>query len=117
MSGSGPRIPVYSAGAKAVGVYGMMCLVDGVTLGHIVQSYMDEITLSYTACRNAMPDPDFYSECVQASFDDHMAALKIFQKKEAEKATEKTYAKKSEIKKPTASRAKPVNGGARQSRK
>ncbi len=122
----GPRIPVYSAGAKAVGVYGMMCLFDGVALGHIVHSYVDKITLSYTACRDAMPDPDFYSECMQASFDDHMKALKAFEKKEAAKATQITKPKiakpqitkpkkpskpKKPVAKPVASKTKPVNGG------
>ena len=122
----GPRIPIYSAGAKAVSVFGMMCLFDGVALGHIVQSYMDDITLSYTACRSAMPDPDFYAECVQASFDDHMKALKAFEKKEAAKATQITKPKiakpeitkpkkpskpKKPVAKPVASKVKPVNGG------
>jgi len=100
----GPRIPLYSTGAKAVGVYGMMCLVDGVRLGHIVQSYMDEITLSYTACREAMPDPDFYSECVQRSFDDHMKALAAMQKKAAAQKTVKVKKKQAA--------PKPVNGKA-----
>lgn len=71
----GPPVPIYSAGAKMVGNYGMLCLVDGVKLGHVVHSYVDEVTLSFTACRSAIPDPDFYSECIQASFDQHIEAL------------------------------------------
>ncbi len=70
----GPPIPIYSAGAQLVANYGMLCLVDGVRLGHIVQSYMGQIALSFTADRNAVPDPDFYAECMQKSFDDHMKA-------------------------------------------
>ena len=68
----GPPIPIYSAGAKMVGVYGLLCLVDGVRLGHIVQSYCGAVTLSFTADRNAIPDPDFYGECIQKSFEDHL---------------------------------------------
>lgn len=70
----GPRVPLYSAGAKAVAVYGMMCLVDGMKLGHIVQSYKGDVSLSYTACRDAMPDPDFYGECIQRSYNELLAA-------------------------------------------
>lgn len=70
----GPPVPIYSAGAKLSGLYGMLCLVDGVRLGHVVHSYVDEVTVSFTADRNAMPDPDFYSACLQDSFDAHVAA-------------------------------------------
>lgn len=76
----GPPVPIYSTGAKLVGLHGMLCLVDGVKLGHVVHSYVDEVTLSFTACRSAVPDPDFYSECIQASFEEHMEALKIHAK-------------------------------------
>lgn len=72
----GPPVPIYSAGAKLVNIYGNLCLLDGVGLGHVVQSYVDKITVTCTACRDAMPDPAFYSECVQASFDEHLAAAK-----------------------------------------
>ena len=72
----GPPVPIYSTGAKLVGLHGMLCLVDGVKLGHVVHSYVDEVTLAFTACRSAIPDPDFYSDCIQASFDEHIEALK-----------------------------------------
>lgn len=68
----GPPVPIYSAGAKVVGMYGMLCLVDGMRLGHIVQSYNGVVTLSFTACREAIPDPSYYANCMQASFDDHL---------------------------------------------
>ena len=72
----GPPVPIYSTGAKLVGLHGMLCLVDGVKLGHVVHSYVDEVTLAFTACRSAIPDPDFYSKCIQDSFDEHMQAMK-----------------------------------------
>ena len=72
----GPPVPIYSTGAKLIGLHGLLCLVDGVKMGHIVHSYVDEVTLSFTACRSAIPDPDFYSECIQASFDEHMIEVK-----------------------------------------
>ncbi len=72
----GPPVPIYSAGAKLLSLYSLVCLVDGAKLGHVVHSYCGEVTLSFTACRSAIPDPDFYSECIQASFADHMDAVK-----------------------------------------
>jgi len=103
----GPRIPLYSAGAQAVGTFGMMCLFDGVRLGHIVQSYTDKISLSYTACRDAMPDPDFYGKCVERSFKDHQRALAAMQKAAEAQKTEITKPKKPAIK-AKAAKAKPA---------
>lgn len=74
----GPPVPIYSAGAKLVGLHGMLCLVDGVKLGHVIHSYCGEVTVNFTACRSAVPDPDFYSQCIQDSFDAHLdAAVKL----------------------------------------
>lgn len=70
----GPPVPIYSAGARLVNIFGNLCLLDGVALGHVVQSYVDKITVTATACRDAMPDPAFYAECLQASFDAHLGA-------------------------------------------
>ena len=82
----GPPIPIYSAGAKLIGLYGMLCLMDGLRLGHVVHSYVDKITLTFTADRNAVPDPDFYAECMQKSFAQHMNALKKHTKPEKSKS-------------------------------
>ena len=72
----GPPVPIYSSGSKLVAIYGNLCLLDGVGLGHVVQSYVDQLTIGITACRAAVPDPEFYIECLQTSFEQHMAALK-----------------------------------------
>ncbi|MEM6536077.1 MAG: wax ester/triacylglycerol synthase family O-acyltransferase, partial [Pseudomonadota bacterium] len=53
----GPQVPLYSAGAELVAIDGMICLVDGIGLGHPIQSYRDKISVSFTACREMMPDP------------------------------------------------------------
>lgn len=70
----GPPVPIYSCGAKLISMQGLVCLLDGVALGHVVQSYVDEATISFTADRKVMPDPEFYAECIQESFED-LAAL------------------------------------------
>ncbi len=71
----GPPVPIYSTGARLVNVYGNLCVLDGVGLGHVVQSYVDKITLTATACRDAMPDPARYAECMRESFGAHLAAI------------------------------------------
>ncbi len=37
---------------------------------HTVVSYGGEVSITFTACRDALPDPQFYAECIDASFDD-----------------------------------------------
>ena len=88
----GPPVPIYSAGAKMVGVYGLLCLVDGVRLGHIVQSYCGTVTLSFTADRAAIPDPDFYAQCMQKSFEDHLKLAVAVQESRETKAPAKPTA-------------------------
>lgn len=66
----GPPVPIYSSGARMENLFGMLCLMDGLGLGHVVQSYVDKSTIMITACREMMPDPEFYAECLQASYDE-----------------------------------------------
>lgn len=82
----GPPVPIYSSGAQLVSMHGLLCLTDGLGLGHVVQSYCAQATIGFTACRKVMPDPEFYSECLQASFDEMMAALAAHQDAPAPKA-------------------------------
>lgn len=82
----GPPVPIYSSGAQLVSMHGLLCLTDGLGLGHVVQSYCAQATIGFTACRKVMPDPEFYSECLQASFDEMMAALAARQDAPAPKA-------------------------------
>jgi WS/DGAT/MGAT family acyltransferase len=71
----GPPIPIYSAGARMESMaLSLICLTDGLGLAHVVQSYIDEAIISFTACRDIMPDPEFYAECLEASFEEMLAA-------------------------------------------
>ena len=91
----GPPVPIYSTGARLVSMHGMLCLVDGVKLGHVVHSYTDEVSLAFTACRSAIPDPDFYSDCIQASFEEHLAEVKALKTEAKTTSVKKVAAKKS----------------------
>ena len=70
----GPQVPLYFTGAKMVGLYGMGPVMDGMGLIHPVFSFSGRISISVTACRDQMPDPSFYAECLQASFDELLTA-------------------------------------------
>ena len=49
-------------------------LLPNVGLFHVVYSTVQEkrgsVTLSFTACRDMLPDPGFYADCLQASFEE-----------------------------------------------
>ena len=55
-----------------------------------VQNKQGTITLSFTACRDMLPDPEFYAQCLQESFDELRAATL-----EPKKRRRKTRAAKS----------------------
>ncbi|WP_154813729.1 WS/DGAT/MGAT family O-acyltransferase [Hellea balneolensis] len=95
----GPPVPIYSAGAKLIGLHGMLCLVDGVKLGHVVHSYVDDVTVAFTACRSAIPDPDYYSECLQSSFEEHLEAAMVLEQQAESKAAAMSAGKTDRVKK------------------
>lgn len=66
----GPPVPIYSSGARLESMMGLLCLTDGLGLGHVVQSYCREATITFTACRKLMPDPEFYASCIEESFNE-----------------------------------------------
>jgi hypothetical protein len=65
----GPQIPLYSMGSRLVTTFGMAPILDGMGLIHCVFSYCGTITVTATSCRQMMPDPAFYAQCLQDSFD------------------------------------------------
>jgi diacylglycerol O-acyltransferase / wax synthase len=84
----GPPVPIYSFGAKLIHMQGLLCLMDGAALGHVVQSYIGQATISFTACRDAMPDPEFYAQCLQDSYEEMCAAAGVSTAPETPKAAE-----------------------------
>ena len=113
----GPPVPIYQAGAKLVSMQGLLCLLDGMALGHVVQSYVKEATITFTADRDVMPDPEFYSQCLRESFEEmaDLAGLDLNPAKPAAKkaasssksrTTSKRKSSASTAKKPRATKAK-----------
>ncbi|MEE4144504.1 MAG: WS/DGAT domain-containing protein, partial [Halieaceae bacterium] len=70
----GPQVPLYNTGAKMLSNLGTGPVLDGVGLFHVISSYCGEFSISITSCRELMPDPDFYRQCLQDSFDALLAA-------------------------------------------
>jgi diacylglycerol O-acyltransferase len=68
----GPQVPLYSSGAKLVVQYGLGPVMDGMGLIHPIGSYNGTAVISFTSCRELLPDPEFYEACIRESF----AALK-----------------------------------------
>lgn len=66
----GPQFPLFSAGAKLVTQFGLGPLYDGMGIFFPVFSYNGQITVSVNACREMMPDPEFFGQCLQDSFDE-----------------------------------------------
>ena len=66
----GPREPLYLCGAQQVLSAGAGPIIDGMGLIHIVSSYCDDFSISVTACREMLPDPETYSDCLDESFDE-----------------------------------------------
>lgn len=66
----GPQIDLYFTGARMVALHGLGPVMDGMGIIHPIFSYSGRISIAITACRDLVPDPGFYAECLQASFDD-----------------------------------------------
>lgn len=71
----GPQQPLYLAGAKLHLIMGMGPLMHlMVGMFHAVMSAAGRITITFVSCRSMLPDPEFYRECLQQSFDELLTA-------------------------------------------
>jgi WS/DGAT/MGAT family acyltransferase len=64
----GPQVPLYFTGAEMVGSFGLGLPLEGIGLFNAVLSYNGAISIAVTGCREQMPDPGFYAECLEESF-------------------------------------------------
>lgn len=70
----GPPIPLYCAGAKLLSMYGLGPVVTGAALIHVIMSYCDLVTFSFTTDRDIMPVPGNYADALRVSFDELLVA-------------------------------------------
>ncbi|MGI9592464.1 MAG: WS/DGAT/MGAT family O-acyltransferase [Myxococcota bacterium] len=66
----GPQVPLYMTEARMVANFGLGLPMDGMSLFHVVFSYAGTLTITVTCCRETLPDPAFYAECLNDSFEE-----------------------------------------------
>lgn len=91
----GPQVPLYSMGSQMVKTLGIGPLSQGMGLIMPITSYCGEITIGFTSCRDMIPDPDFFVECIQDSFAALQAANKTAAKATADTAIKDSVKKKA----------------------
>ena len=69
----GPAIPLYLNGARMTYFSAIMPINDGLGLVFAVTSYDGRIIVSPTSCREQMPDPEVFAQCVRDAFQDYLA--------------------------------------------
>ena len=71
----GPSVPLYLGGARMTYFSAIMPIADGMGLVFAVTSYEGMLIVSPTACREQLPDPAFFAQCVRDSFQEYLALL------------------------------------------
>lgn len=70
----GPPVQLYFCGAELVDGLSLGPLLPGVGLFHVVYSSVQNkkgsISISFNACREQMPDPAFYAQCIKEAYED-----------------------------------------------
>lgn len=69
----GPAQPLYLIGARMTYFSAIMPISDGMGLVFAVTSYDGRIIVSPTACREQMPDPELFAQCIRDSFQELLA--------------------------------------------
>jgi len=64
----GPDVPLYMAGARLVNYAPISIAVDGLGLNVTGFSYAGTMWICAVSCRDMLPDPAFFAECLRASF-------------------------------------------------
>jgi len=72
----GPKVPLYLDGARMTYFSAIMPVNDGLGLAFAVTSYDGRIIVSPTSCREQMPDPEVFAQCVRDCFQEYVALAK-----------------------------------------
>jgi WS/DGAT/MGAT family acyltransferase len=98
MNVPGPAIPLYLDGARMTYFSSIMPISDGMGLVFSVTSYDGMIFISPTSCREQLPDPEFFAQCIRDSFQELLALADAAPKKHKKK--KRVAVKKAARKKP-----------------
>jgi WS/DGAT/MGAT family acyltransferase len=110
----GASVPLYSMGCRMVAQFGLGPVTHGLGFFQTVLSYNGTLTISVVADRNVMPDPAFYGECLQTSFEELKAACDKFR---ADTEALGSKSKRAKSRKPGAAKAPAVRKKARSKKK
>ena len=66
----GPQVPLYLAGARMHMIMGIGPVMDMMGLFHAVISGGGKITINFVSCREMLPDPGFYRECLLEAYEE-----------------------------------------------
>lgn len=70
----GSPVQLYMCGAQIIDSFGMGPISPGMGLFHTVNSMVMKgkgtITVAFICCREVMPDPEFYTQCIEASYQE-----------------------------------------------
>ncbi len=69
----GPAVPMYLGGARMTYYSAILPIADGMGLVFAVTRYDGRIVISPTSCRELMPDPQAFTQCVRDSFQEYLA--------------------------------------------
>jgi diacylglycerol O-acyltransferase / wax synthase len=69
----GPTVPIYLNGARMTYFSAIMPINDGLGLVFAVTSYDGKIIISPTSCREQMPDPEAFAQCLRNCFQEYLA--------------------------------------------
>ena len=94
----GAQVPLYLNGARLLSMGGLGPIVNGMGLIIVVVSYNGELTMTLTSDREMVPDPAFFTECINESW----SALKSAAAKAAGPA-KKSAPRKKKSSRPAAS--------------
>ncbi len=64
----GPDVPLYMAGARLVRYLPVSIPIDGLGLNLTGFSYDGTLWICATSCRDMLPDPAFFAECLREAF-------------------------------------------------
>ena len=111
----GPSQPLYLCGARMTYFSAIMPITDGMGLVLAVTSYDGRIVISPTSCRELMPDPDAFAQCLRNSFQDLLAAAGKVRRRVRAPRTPPRAAAKSAAVKPARTRSSSAGRSSQQS--
>ncbi|MEO6718555.1 MAG: wax ester/triacylglycerol synthase family O-acyltransferase [Novosphingobium sp.] len=110
----GPMTPMTLLGARCVAGFAAGPSTDGIGLVHAITSLSGILSIGFSACRELMPDPEFYGQCIEDSYNELAAAIgqRAFRKPLAptakpKKPVAKPSYKATQAKPPKAAQGKP----------